>query len=162
MNASAITAIRTAAVSADKLLAREDIRAGDPGRRRAGPLAHRSDARDPRLVADPDRLADARARRRAPRRPAREAIESPEEAVRGADVVVTATNSRAAGCGRAHTCSARRSRARAKLDTATIADCALFVDRRESTVNEAGDYLMPLAEGAILGPEHIRAEIGEL
>ena len=36
-----------------------------------------------------------------------------------------------------------------------MADAALFVDRRESTVNEAGDYLFPLREGAI-GPDHIR------
>ena len=48
-----------------------------------------------------------------------------------------------------------------ELDTATMADAALFVDRRESTLNEAGDYLFPMREGAI-GPEHIRAEIGEL
>ena len=34
-----------------------------------------------------------------------------------------------------------------ELDTATIADSALFVDRRESTENEAGDYLFPLARG---------------
>ena len=37
----------------------------------------------------------------------------------------------------------------------------LFVDRRESTLNESGDYLFAMREGAI-GPEHIRAEIGEL
>jgi ornithine cyclodeaminase len=42
-----------------------------------------------------------------------------------------------------------------------MADAALFVDRRESTVNEAGDFLFPQREGAI-GPDHIRAEIGEL
>ena len=48
-----------------------------------------------------------------------------------------------------------------ELDTQTMADAALFVDRRESTVNEAGDFLLPQREGAI-GPEHIRAEIGEV
>jgi len=48
-----------------------------------------------------------------------------------------------------------------ELDSATVAASSLFVDRRESTVNEAGDYLFPLREGAI-GPQHIRAEIGEL
>jgi len=37
----------------------------------------------------------------------------------------------------------------------------LFVDRRESTINEAGDYLFPAREGAI-GLAHIRAEIGEV
>ena len=30
-----------------------------------------------------------------------------------------------------------------ELDTATMAAAALFVDRRESTLNEAGDYLFP-------------------
>jgi ornithine cyclodeaminase/alanine dehydrogenase-like protein (mu-crystallin family) len=48
-----------------------------------------------------------------------------------------------------------------ELDTATMAAAALFVDRRESTLNESGDYLLAAAEGAI-GPEHIRAELGEL
>jgi len=48
-----------------------------------------------------------------------------------------------------------------ELDTATVRAAALFVDRRESTINEAGDFLFPQREGAI-GPEHIRAEIGEL
>jgi ornithine cyclodeaminase len=37
----------------------------------------------------------------------------------------------------------------------------LFVDRRESALNEAGDFLIPKREGAF-GDEHIRAEIGEL
>jgi ornithine cyclodeaminase len=47
------------------------------------------------------------------------------------------------------------------LDTATVAAATLFVDRRESTENESGDYLIPLREQAI-GPEHIRAELGEV
>ena len=37
----------------------------------------------------------------------------------------------------------------------------MFVDRRESTINEGGDYLAALREGAIT-PDHIKAEIGEL
>ena len=49
-----------------------------------------------------------------------------------------------------------------ELDGATVAASSLFVDRRESTVNESGDYLMALKEGAIRGPEHIRAELGEI
>ena len=44
-----------------------------------------------------------------------------------------------------------------ELDTETMRDAALFVDRRESTVNESGDFRL-----AELPPEHIRAEIGEL
>jgi ornithine cyclodeaminase len=49
-----------------------------------------------------------------------------------------------------------------ELDTATIAACSLFADSRESLVNEAGDYQLAVSEGAIAGPEHIRAELGEV
>jgi len=42
-----------------------------------------------------------------------------------------------------------------------MADASLFVDRRESTLNEAGDYLFPMREG-LIGPEHIKAELGEV
>ena len=48
-----------------------------------------------------------------------------------------------------------------ELDTAAVVKSRLFVDRRESTVNEAGDYLFPKKEGAI-GEEHILGEIGDL
>jgi ornithine cyclodeaminase len=48
-----------------------------------------------------------------------------------------------------------------ELDSATVAAASLFVDRRESTLNESGDYLMAVQEGAI-GPGHIRAELGEI
>jgi ornithine cyclodeaminase len=48
-----------------------------------------------------------------------------------------------------------------ELDTATIVDASLFVDRRESTCNESGDFLIA-AEEAGLGPEHIVAELGEV
>ncbi|MEE9169337.1 MAG: hypothetical protein V3U73_06195, partial [bacterium] len=37
----------------------------------------------------------------------------------------------------------------------------LFVDRRESTVNEAGDFLFPKKEGAI-DDSHIQGDIGEI
>ena len=49
-----------------------------------------------------------------------------------------------------------------ELDAATVGASSLFVDRRESTVNESGDYLMALRDGSIAGPEHIRAELGEI
>ena len=48
-----------------------------------------------------------------------------------------------------------------ELDTDVVAEASLFVDRRESTLNESGDYLHAVAEAGI-GPEHIRAEFGEL
>jgi ornithine cyclodeaminase len=48
-----------------------------------------------------------------------------------------------------------------ELDIDTMRDAALFVDRRESALNESAEYLAAAEEGAI-GPDHIRAEIGEL
>ncbi len=171
MNASAITAIRTAAVSAvaTRLLAREDaselaiIGSGVQGRshieamRAVKPWQQIRVAS--RTLAHSQALADETGA---------EAVESVEEAVRGADVVVTATSSRAPVLRHewlkpgAHVNAVGSSIATTReLDTATMAAGSLFVDRRESTVNEAGDYLFPLKEGAI-GPDHIRAEIGEI
>ncbi|MCP4362541.1 MAG: ornithine cyclodeaminase family protein [Chloroflexi bacterium] len=48
-----------------------------------------------------------------------------------------------------------------ELDTAAVVKSRLFVDRRESALNEAGDFLIPKNEGAI-DDNHIIAEIGEL
>jgi ornithine cyclodeaminase len=48
-----------------------------------------------------------------------------------------------------------------ELTSDLVAAASLFVDRRESTLNEAGDYLFAVQEAGI-GPEHIRAELGEL
>jgi len=48
-----------------------------------------------------------------------------------------------------------------ELDTEAVVKSRLFVDRRESTVNEAGDFLIPKKEGAI-GDSHIHGEIGEI
>jgi len=48
-----------------------------------------------------------------------------------------------------------------ELDTETVAHSSFFVDRRESALNEAGDFLLAAAEGAV-GPDHIEAELGEV
>ena len=48
-----------------------------------------------------------------------------------------------------------------ELEADVVAAASLFVDRRESTVNESGDYLGAVDERGI-GPEHILAELGEL
>ena len=165
LNAGAITAVRTAAVSgvATRLLAREDARtlailgAG---------IQARSHLDAMRAVRDFDRVVVWS------RTPGRiEGVEeagSAEEAVRDADVVVTATSAAEPILERAwlkqgvHINAVGSSIPTTReLDTATMRDAALFVDRRESTITEAGDFLFPQREGAI-GPEHIRAEIGEL
>jgi ornithine cyclodeaminase len=48
-----------------------------------------------------------------------------------------------------------------ELDTEAVKRARLYVDRRESALNEPGDILTPLEEGAIT-PEHIVGEIGEV
>ncbi len=48
-----------------------------------------------------------------------------------------------------------------ELDTDLIKNCKLYSDCIESTVNEAGDYLIPLEQGAITR-EHIQGELGDV
>jgi len=94
---------------------------------------------------------------------------SAQEALAGADVVVTATSSRepvlrrdwlAAG---AHVNAVGASSPSSReLDTATVAASALFCDSRESLRNEAGEFQLAIAEGLISGEEHVRGELGEV
>jgi ornithine cyclodeaminase/alanine dehydrogenase-like protein (mu-crystallin family) len=167
MNASAITAIRTAAVSAvaTRLLAREDTRelailgAGVQARTHLEAL---------RLVRDFQRVRVFAPTPEHARALGEQAVASAEEAVRGADVIVTATNSVEPVLRRewlkegAHVnvIGGRPPHMR-EIDVATVADAAFYVDRRESAENEAYDYRDALESGAI-GPDHIRGEIGEI
>jgi ornithine cyclodeaminase len=171
LNASAITEIRTAAVSAvaTKLLAR-------PGARRVAILGSgvqgRSHAAAMRSVV-PD--AEMRVWSRTPAHAEALALESHavvcetiEEALDGAEVVCTCTSSRDPIVRRAwlapgaHVNAVGSSVPSAReLDAEAVAAASLFVDRRESTLNESGDYLAAVQEAGI-GPEHIRAELGEL
>ncbi len=48
-----------------------------------------------------------------------------------------------------------------ELDTAAVVRSRVYVDRRESALHEAGDILVPIQEGAIR-ESHIVGEIGEL
>jgi ornithine cyclodeaminase/alanine dehydrogenase-like protein (mu-crystallin family) len=171
MNASAITAIRTAAVSAvaTRLLAREDARelailgAGVQARTHLDAMRLVRDFELVRVYSPTPEHARAVADEgRA------EAVASAEQAVRGADVVVTATNAIEPVLrlewlkdGAHVNAIGGRPPQMTELDPETIAASALYVDRRESAENEAGDYRRALEEGAI-GRDHIRAEIGEV
>lgn len=48
-----------------------------------------------------------------------------------------------------------------ELDSAAVVRSRLYVDRRESALKEPGDILVPLQDGEI-GPDHVVAELGEL
>ena len=159
MNASAITAIRTAAVSAvaTKLLAREN----------AAVLAilgtgvqSKAHMRSIPLVRG---IREVRVFSRSGGN-----VASAEECVRGADIIVTATNSREPVLRRewiapgAHINAVGSSIAAAReLDSETMAACSLFVDRRESTINESGDFLFAVRDG-LIDETHIRAELGDV
>jgi len=168
VNASAITAVRTAAVSAvaTRALARADARTlAILG---AGVQA-RSHLEAIRTVLAVERVvAWSRTPGRAAELDGVEEAASAEDALRDADIVVTATTAREPIVRRewlkigAHVNAVGSSIPTTReLDTATMTAAALFVDRRESTLNESGDYLFAAREGAI-GLEHIRAELGEV
>ncbi len=171
LDASAVTAVRTAAVSAvaTRLLAREDARvlailgAGVQGRAHLNALPPARAFDEVRVyspsVEHAQALADGRAK----------VAPSAEEAVRGADVVVLATTSREPVISRdwlapgVHVNAIGASVPSAReLDVETVAACALYCDSRESLRNEAGEYRLALEQGAIAGEDHVRGELGEV
>jgi ornithine cyclodeaminase/alanine dehydrogenase-like protein (mu-crystallin family) len=177
VDATSITAIRTAAVSgvATRALARED--AGDLAILGSGTQA-RTHLEAMRVARGIRRVRVAskdleRARAFAARESARhgiavEPVASVRDAVAGADIICAATSSRepillgewiSPG---AHVNAVGSSVPFAReLDTAAVVRSSLYVDRRESALNEAGDFLIPKKEGAI-GDHHIIGEIGEV
>jgi ornithine cyclodeaminase/alanine dehydrogenase-like protein (mu-crystallin family) len=168
LDASAITEIRTAAVSAlaTRLLAREDARIlGIIG---AGVQAA-AHLHALRLVRDFDRVRVYSPTREHAERLGVEVAPSARDAVHDADVVVTATNAREPVLERAwladgaHVNAVGASQpASRELDTATVAAAALFCDSRESLEHEAGEYRLAIDEGRIDPAAHVRAELGEV
>jgi ornithine cyclodeaminase/alanine dehydrogenase-like protein (mu-crystallin family) len=171
LNASPVTEIRTAAVSAvaTRALARTDAsRVAILG---AGVQA-RSHVEAMRAVLDDPEIRIWSRRLEAAEALAAEvgAVASPsaDAALLGAEVVCTTTTAKepivelrwlVQG---AHVNAVGSSIPTAReLDSQTMAAASLFVDRRESTLNEAGDYLLAADDGAV-GPEHIVAELGEV
>lgn len=177
IDATAITAIRTAAVSglATRVLARED--AHDlcilgSGTQASAHLEAMLLVREIRRVRVWSRTPE-NVRKFATRESERfgiqvEAMGSAQEAVTGADLICTTTSAETPvlkgewlGPG-AHINAAGSSVPFTReLDTQAVQKATLFVDRRESTLNEAGDFLFAKKEGAI-EDAHIRGELGEV
>lgn len=177
LDASAVTAIRTAAVSglATRLLARDDaatlaiLGAGVQALTHLEAMLTVRPVKQVRIWTRTEAHAREFATRAASRFPVPiAAVASAEDAVRGADLICTVTSAREPvlhgswlkpGCHiNAVGSSVPTTR---ELDTAALQRARLFVDRRESTLNEAGDFLIPRKEGAI-GEDHIVAELGEV
>lgn len=177
MNASAITAIRTAAASgvATRLLARQDARelailgTGVQARSHLSAMAAVRRLTRARVWGpNPDHLDEFVETMRPDCAFRLEAAESAEAAVRNAEIIVTATSAKEPVLDRQWLSDGTHINAvgssivsTRELDTDTVADSSLFVDRRESTLNESGDFLMA-ARQADLSASHIRAELGEV
>ena len=171
LNASPVTEIRTAAVSAvaTRALARPDAQRvailGAGVQARAHAQAMRAVLDDPeirvwaRRLETAEELAGEVGATVAP---------SADAALFGAEVVCTTTAAtepvvekrwlaRGAHVNAVGACvpTAR------ELDTETVAHSSFFTDRRESCLTEAGDYVLAAAEGAV-GPDHVKAELGEV
>jgi ornithine cyclodeaminase/alanine dehydrogenase-like protein (mu-crystallin family) len=177
VNASAITAIRTAAVSAvaTDTLARKDaselaiVGAGVQGRAHLAAISEVRRLRRARIAdAAPERARAAAAELTPVYSFPVEAADSVESAVRNADIIVTVTSSATPVLRREWISDGAHINAVGaclpncrELDSATVAEAKFFADRRESVLGESGDYLIPLKEGAI-GPDHLLAEVGEV
>jgi ornithine cyclodeaminase/alanine dehydrogenase-like protein (mu-crystallin family) len=178
VNASAVTEIRTAAVSAlaTQVLARAgaDVLAivgtGVMARAHALAIAAVRPLTQVRVAGrEPARagMFAGALRRSLPEVPVA-GMDSVRAALDGADIVVTATSSPAPVLSRAwlnhgvhiNAVGACLPTTR-EIDGATVASAAVFVDSHESAAAEAGDLLLALAEGSI-GPDHVRAELGEV
>jgi len=175
MNASEITAIRTAAVSAvaTRLLAREDaeqlaiIGAGVQARTHLTALACVRPIKHARVACRNIEHAQQLAAEMKLSFPI-EPVRTNEEAVRGADLLVTATSSLEPVINRdwispgAHiNAIGTHSPNSREVDSGTMGVARIFTDRRESALNESGDYLLAAKEGVVT-PESILGEIGEL
>lgn len=177
IDASEITAIRTAAVSgvATRLLAREnasDLAILGTGVQADSHLEAVRAVREIKRVRVWSRHAENRERFA---RHARdhygihvEPMETAEAAVIGAEIICTTTassepvlKSRWLSPGtHLNVVGASTPNAR-EVDSETMRMARLFVDRRESALNEAGDFLIPKREG-VIGDDHILAEVGEV
>ncbi len=98
--------------------------------------------------------------------PSVRATDSADEAVRGADVIVLATNAVTPAIDNrwvkdgAHVIALGACRvSQREIDPELLARAALFVDSRAAALAESGDVVQSIAEGRF-GPEHIRAELG--
>jgi ornithine cyclodeaminase/alanine dehydrogenase-like protein (mu-crystallin family) len=177
MNASQITATRTAAVSAvaTRLLARPDaeqlgiIGAGVQARTHLEALAIVRSIKRARVACRTRDHAIQLVREMQDKIPFPvEAVDSNEEAIRGADLIVTATSAHEPVLKRSWIADGAHINAigthspqSREIDSETMAAARIFVDRRESALNEAGDYLLAAQDGAVT-PDSIVAEIGEL
>jgi alanine dehydrogenase len=176
IDAGSVTAIRTAAVSAvaTDLLARKDARilailgSGTQARMHleALPLVRKS-IREVRIWSRDYNHAKA-LRNKGVTGLDIEAVESAQEAVKGAGIICTVTAATApilkgewiSKGAHVNAVGASVPPFR-ELDSDAVAKSSFFVDRRQSAIEEAEDFRVPKSEG-LIGDAHIKGEIGEI
>jgi ornithine cyclodeaminase/alanine dehydrogenase-like protein (mu-crystallin family) len=177
MDATEITAIRTAAVSgvATKLLSREGagdlavLGSGTQARTHLDAMLLCRKIRRVRVWSrDPENARQFSERESRRHNITVELMPTVQAAVQGADIICTTTSSPNPILFGQHLSPGAHINAvgssvpfARELDTEAVVKSRLFVDRRESTMNEAGDFLIPKKEGAIRD-DHIQGEIGEI
>ena len=177
MDASSVTAIRTAAISgvATDLLARKDatkVAILGSGVQAGTHLAAMREVREIQHVsvwscsgANALAFATRESRRH---EIAVEAVADAREAVTDADIICTTTSAHEPVLSGAWIRSGTHINAVGaclptcrELDTEAVRRSRFYMDRRESVQNESGDYLIPLEEGAIT-EDHLVGEIGDV
>ncbi|HZE43404.1 MAG TPA: ornithine cyclodeaminase family protein [Steroidobacteraceae bacterium] len=177
LDAAEITAIRTAAASglATRLLARPEagdlalLGAGEQARSHLEAMLSVRALRRIRVWGRDRDKARAFAETEAARhRIAIETSPTVREAIAGADIICTTTKAREPILqgdwltpGTHLNVVGSSIAAAAEIDTPAVVKARFFVDRRESTIHEGGEYLRALKSGAIAA-DHILAEIGEV
>jgi len=177
VDASEVTAIRTAAVSgvATRLLAREDaddlaiLGSGTQARTHLQAMTAVRDIHRVRVWSRDPQHARAFAESQA--RSGGISVEvsaTAKEAVEGASIICTTTSAtepvlqgRWLSPGAHVNAVGFAGPTGRELDAEAVARGRLFADRRESIQNEAGDFLLAKKEGAV-GDDHVAGEIGEV
>jgi ornithine cyclodeaminase/alanine dehydrogenase-like protein (mu-crystallin family) len=177
LDAAEITAIRTAAASglATRLLARAEagdlalLGAGEQARSHLEAMLSVRALRRIRVWArDRDKARLFAEAQGAGHRIAIETSPTVREAIAGADIICTTTKAREPILqgdwltpGTHLNVVGSSIAAAAEIDTPAVVKARFFVDRRESTIHEGGEYLRALKSGSITA-DHILAEIGEV
>lgn len=178
MEGTALTGLRTGAATglATDLLARPDAAilavfgAGAQARTQIEAVRCVRPIHEIRLVSRTRRSAEALARelRSGADPPEVRVLEDRAEAVEGASVVVTATDSHSpvfpgeAVSAGAHVNGIGSFKPHMQeVDEAFVVGATVIVDSREAALSEAGDLLVPMRAG-LIGADHVRAELGEV
>lgn len=177
VDAGKITAVRTAAVSgvATELLAGKDaedlaiLGSGVQARSHLEAMLAVRDVKRVKVWSPNFEHAQSFAERESERfKIPIKAADSAEKAVEGVDIVCTVTaatepvlKGRWIAPGTHINAVGSSIPTARELDSEAVLKSKLYVDRRESALNEAGDFLIPKNEGAI-GDQHILGEIGDL